>query len=186
MKNATYARPRPPDMLPSGAPNVTVFRARQVNPNPTDRTTEPVVQPKTHRLRKPTLFVIAVTLALLSLFLMWQQAVAPWWASMQDQWHYGSSRITQMDANVGHNGESHFIAQYYKGAIVIIEIPYASTNNTHTYTIPGISTDGSTPVVLLSTTKDGSTGRLDLVVQVAGTNFETILYNTGSAFSENQ
>lgn len=69
---------------------------------------------------------------------------------------------------------------------MIIEIPYANTTNTHTYTIPGIASNGSTPVVLLSTTKDSSTGRLDLVVQVAGTNFETVLYNTGSAFSENQ
>jgi hypothetical protein len=105
---------------------------------------------------------------------------------VQAQWQYGSSRITQMDANVGHGGECHFIAEYYKGAIVVIEIPFTNVSATRTYTINGIATDGSTPVVLLSTTKDSQTGRLDLVVSVEGTNFQTVLYNTGSAFSEEQ
>lgn len=138
------------------------------------------------RPRNVRLWAILITtlIVTLSFLIIWTTVVAPWWQGVQDQWHYGSSRITQMDANVGHGGESHFIAEYYKGAIVIIEIPFNSVNNTRTYTIQGIAGDGSTPVVLLSTTKDTQTGRTDLVVQVAGTNFETVLYNTGSAFSE--
>lgn len=140
------------------------------------------------RPRKFRVWAILITTLIigLSIIVTWTSVVVPWWTGVQDQWQYGSSRITQIDANVGHGGECHFIAQYYKGAIVVIEIPYANTTNTHTYTIPGIDTDGTTPVVLLSTTRDAQTSRLDLVVQIVGTNFETVLFNTGSAFSENQ
>lgn len=131
-------------------------------------------------------FLITSAIITLSIIVVWNTVVIPWWAGIQTQWQYGSSRITQMDANVGHGGECHFIAEYYKGAIVVIEIPFNSVNNTRTYTIPGIAGDGSTPVILLSTTKDSHTGRLDLVVSVQGTDFETVLYNTGSAFSQEQ
>lgn len=148
-----------------------------------DADEQPIERPRGHR----TLTVFITTLIIgLCLLTLWVSIVVPWWQGIQDQWHYGSSRITQMDANVGHGGACHFITEYYKGAIVVIEIPYANTNATHTYIIPGIAADGSAPVILLNTKKDSSTGRLDLVVQVAGTNFATVLYNTGSAFSENQ
>jgi hypothetical protein len=140
-------------------------------------------RPRNHKLWA---ILITTMLITLSIIITWNAVVIPWWAGVQAEWQYGSSRITQMDANVGHGGECHFIAEYYKGAIVVIEIPFSNVNATHTYTITGIATDGSTPVVLLSTTKDSQTGRLDLVVTVAGTNFETVLYNTGSAFSKEQ
>lgn len=136
--------------------------------------------------RKPWAILITIMLIVLSIVIAWNAIVVPWWVGVQTQWQYGSSRITQMDANVGHGGDCHFIAEYYKGAIVVIEIPFSNINATHTYTISGIVGDGSTPVILLSTTKDSKTGRIDLVVTVAGTNFQTVLYNTGSAFSEEQ
>jgi len=136
--------------------------------------------------KKPWAILITTMLIVLSIVIAWNAIVVPWWVGVQIQWQYGSSRITQMDANVGHGGDCHFIAEYYKGAIVVIEIPFSNINATHTYTISGIATDGSTPVILLSTTKDNKTGRIDLVVTVAGTNFQTVLYNTGSAFSEEQ
>jgi hypothetical protein len=135
---------------------------------------------------RPWAILITTMIIVLSIIITWNAVVVPWWQGVQDQWQYGSSRITQIDANVGHGGECHFIAQYYKGAIVVIEIPFSSVNNTHTYTIPGIAGNSSTPIILLSTTKDTQSGRLDLVIQVEGTNFQTVLYNTGSAFSENQ
>ncbi len=40
------------------------------------------------------------------------------------------------------------------------------------------------PVVLLSVAKDVHTGRMDLVIDVQGSGFQTALYNTGSNFSE--
>ena len=140
-------------------------------------------------IRRPRNFrlwaiLITTMIVTLSFILIWTTVVTPWWNGVQMQWQYGNSRITQMDANVGHGGECHFIAEYYQGAIVVIEIPLSNINNTHTYTISGIASDSSIPIVLLSTTKDTQTGRADLVIQIAGTNFETVLYNTGSAFSE--
>jgi len=134
--------------------------------------------------KKPWAILITTMIIMLSIVITWTTFVVPWWSDVQDQWQYGSSRITQMDADVGHGGECHFIAEYYKGAIVVIEIPFSSVNNTHTYTIPGIAGNSSTPIILLSTTKDTQSGRLDLVIQVEGTNFQTVLFNTGSAFSE--
>lgn len=144
--------------------------------------------PALKRPRNVRLWAILITTILITLssMIVWFSMIVPWWSSVQTQWQYGSSRITQIDADVGHGGECHFIAEYYKGAIVVIEIPYANTNATHTYTIPGIETDGTTPVVLLSTIRDAQTGRMDVVVQIAGTSFEAVLYNTGSAFSEDR
>ena len=188
MKNTTYERPRPPVMLPNGAPNISVFRtsrARQVSYDPADRNTEPVVQ---HRRRpgKRTFVVISSVLILLGTFLFWQQTVVPWWVSMQDQWNYGSSRITQLDANVGHGGESHFIAEYANGSIVVIEISYTNPNDTHIYTLSGMESSDIHPVILLGVAKDVQTGRSDLTIQVEGTNYQTVLYNTGTAFSQEE
>jgi hypothetical protein len=162
------------------------FHQADIMTQPGIRNTSDDLAIKRPRSIKPWAILITLTIIALSFLIIWTTVVTPWWSSVQDQWQYGSSRITQIDANVGHDGESHFIAEYYRGAIVVIEIPYANTNDTHTYTIPGIAGDGSNPVVLLSTTKDTQTGRLDLVVSVAGTNFETVLFNTGSAFNQEQ
>lgn len=185
-----YERPRPPDMQANGSPKLTVLRtsrARQVAPD-IEYMTEPVTVRRRLRFRpgRRTLYVLGGAFLIFALVLLWQQAVAPWWQGVNDQWQYGTARITQIDANVGHDGPSHFIAQYYKGAIVVIEIPYADTNDTRTYTIPGIAADGTTPLVLLSVARDVNTGRIDLIVHAAGTDFETVLYNTGSAFSETE
>ena len=157
MKNTTYARPTPPDMLPNGTPNITNFRtsrARQVNFDPADRNTEPVVHLRRRVPRKRTLLVAGTILVILGLLLFWQQTVIPWWTGIQDQWDYGSSRITQLDANVGHDGISHFIAEYNKGSIVIIEIPYANPNNAHIYTLAGMETDATKPVIRLVIARD--------------------------------
>lgn len=162
------------------------FHAADVASQPVTRNTGDDKAIRRPRSIRPWAILITAGIITLSIVIVWNTVVIPWWQGVQDQWQYGSSRITQMDANVGHGGECHFIAEYYKGAIVVIEIPYANTNATRTYTIPGIASDGSTPVVLLSTTKDAKTGRLDLVISVAGTNYQTVLYNTGSSFSEDQ
>jgi hypothetical protein len=138
------------------------------------------------RPRNTRVWAIFITAALgtLAFLILWTSVVIPWWRGVQDQWQYGSACITHFDADVGHGGESHFIAEFYKGAIVVIEIPFANTNNTRSYVVAGLSSNGTTPVILLSTTKDDQTGRLDLIVRVAGTDFAITLYNTGSAFSK--
>jgi hypothetical protein len=115
--------------------------------------------------------------------LLGMRLVMPWWQGVQDHWQYGQDRITQMDADVGHGGLCHFIAEYYQGAIVVIEIPFAHTNSTRVCIIPG-QADGSVPsVIVLSVVKDAQTGRADLLVRTEGTGFEMVLHNTGTSFT---
>lgn len=138
------------------------------------------------RPRNIRMWAILITAALgtLAFLILWTSVVMPWWAEMQNQWNYGSARITHFDADVGHGGESHFIAEFYKGAIVVIEIPFAKPSDTRTYVVAGLSANGTTPVILLSTAKNEQTGKLDLIVRVAGTDFAITLYNTGTAFTK--
>lgn len=178
---------RPPAMQADGMPQVTPLRtsrARQVNYNPAydNHVTEPVTR---HRASGKPFFLMAVgVLTVFGVLLFWQQVVMPWWTGLQNQWNYGSARITQLDADVGHGGLSHFIAQYSKGEIVVIELSYANPNNYRVYTLSGMLSSQAKPVVLLSTAKDVHTGRIDLVIDVQGSGFQTVLYNTGLAFSE--
>lgn len=188
MQRSAYKPPEPPDMLADGTPKIVQLRtsrARQVNFNPAhdERTTEPVL-PKRKRSSKPFFFMAAGVVMVFGTMLFWQQIVTPWWTGIQNQWNYGSGRITQLDADVGHGGMSHFIAQYSKGEIVIIELLYANPNNYHIYTLSGMLSSEKKPVVLLSVAKDVHTGRIDLVIDVQGSDYQTVLYNTGSTFSE--
>src|SRR5258708_3881974 len=131
-----YQRPKPPDMHQDGTPNITTFRARHVNYDPV---TEPVTRPR--RTGKHTrLILVAVTgaLVVLGVFLFFQQAVVPWWNGVQDHWNYGSTPVTQLDADVGHGGTSHFIAEYYRGEIIIIELSLSNPNSLHTYAFTGM------------------------------------------------
>lgn len=89
-----------------------------------------------------------------------------------------------MDADVGHGGVSHFLATYSKGEIVIIEIPLAHPNNDHIYTLTGFIGTSGIPVILLSVADRKHNGKPDVLIQVEGTSFTTVLYNTGTAFSQ--
>jgi hypothetical protein len=151
---------------------------------PVERTTEPVRR-KQFRAGRGLFWFIATIIIALGLFLTWQQAVVPWLSNTQDHWNYGASRVTQLDADVGHGGLEHFVAEYYAGAIVVIEIPFATPGKAQVYTLSGMVLDSTdSPVILLGTAKDMHTGRIDLTVTVKGTNFQTVLYNTGIGFSE--
>jgi hypothetical protein len=106
-------------MLSNGMPQVYTLRtsrARQVRYD--DLTTEPVY-PYTHRglLQRIIRGILAHwfplacgVFPLLGLYTGYRQWVAPTWTSLQAQWHTGDGRITQLDANVGHGGVSHFLA----------------------------------------------------------------------------
>jgi hypothetical protein len=76
--------------------------------HPDYRITRPVVR-RRFRPGKRIRGVVGIILMLFGTFLFWQQVVTPW---MQDQWNDDSSRVTQLNANVGHGDEEHFIAEY--------------------------------------------------------------------------
>lgn len=125
----------------------------------------------------------ALLLFLLCLWLFWWQAVVPVWTYLGDQWHYGDGRITQLDADVGHNGISHFLAEYYQGRIVVIELSLSHPNVSHTYTIGGLMGADGTPRILLTVEDLNHDGKPDVLIQIAGSAFTVTLSNTGTAFT---
>ena len=183
-----YQAPHRADMLPNGHPNITVLRtsrARQGWSDLAERRTEPVYTRPRRFLLKWICMALCMILLLLGLVLFWNQTVVPWWmTSITDQWNYGSHRITQVDANVGHGGESHFLAEYYHNEIVIIEVDQNTTD--HIYTLHGIYGVSGTPVIQLSFEDGTLAGKPNMLVSVEGSSFGTILYNTGTAFSESE
>jgi hypothetical protein len=188
----SYPRPQPPDMRPDGYASLTTLRAsraRQVNTNPNtqeDFDSEPAIPTRRRfSVGKPVLALLLGALFLLGMVLFWQHAVLPTWNGLTDQWNYGSARVTQMDADVGHGGVSHFLAEYYQGNILIIEISVSHSNNAHFYTLSGFIENGAnTPVIQLALDDTNHDGKPDLVITIEGTNFSTVLHNTGTAFQQ--
>ncbi len=180
---------RPADRQTDPAPKVRLLPP--VTPPPPAQTatattdTEPGGKRRRVVLSKPTWFLLLGVGIVLGFLLIWHQYLSPAIGWTQDQWSYGNSRITQLDANVGHGGVSHFIATYSKGEIVIIEISLEHPNVSHIYTLTGFVGASGTPVILLSVQDLSHNGKPDLLVQVEGTSFMDVLYNTGTGFSEN-
>ena len=154
---------------------------RDTDAQPVIRTTDDLAINRPKHTKGWVAFWLAAfgTLALL-LFIC--NVVLPWWQGIQDHWQYGSARITQFDANVGHGGTSHFVAEYYHQQVLVIEMPQADLHNYHVYVLTGISTDTDTLVVQLATERNAD-GRLDLIVTVQGMSLGWRLHNTGSAFT---
>src|SRR5258708_7477173 len=195
MQRTKYKPPQPPDMLANGMPQVNTLRtsrARQVHPSPAyedDRTTEPVVlyrQPGI--LRRIVRGILAHwlplafgALLLIGLYTGYQQWVSPVWNNLQAQWHTGDGRISQLDANVGHGGVSHFLAQYYDDHIVVIEMPLNNPTHITAYSILALTQHvGRTQDVTLSVQDVNHDGRLDLVIQEGDSTTAIVLYNTGT------
>ena len=101
------------------------------------------------------------------------------WVS--DQWYYGDARVTQLDADVGHGGTSHFIAEYYNNSVIIVELPVRNPQQFHAYTLGGF-TGASKLVVTLGVMDMNHDGKPDLLVSVEGTAIQTVLFNTGDSF----
>ncbi|MDQ2906875.1 MAG: hypothetical protein M3Y81_25480 [Chloroflexota bacterium] len=142
--------------------------------------------PAASKRPRHTFVALAGMVVCLSVIVLWLAVVAPWWVGITDQWNYGNSRLTQLDADVGHNGTSHFIAEYYHHEIVIIELPLSNPNTHHVYTMAGLYDGKNQPVILLSIADANHDGKPDLVVAIKDTNFQTVLYNNGTAFSGGQ
>lgn len=190
-----YQPPSPPDMLKDGTPSVTTLRtsrARQVNTT-AEWDTEPPITRLRHRprftswlLRSVARHWFALTVAvLLVVSLVWvlQSWILPTWNGLQDQWHTGDGRITQFDAGVGHGGTSHFLAEFYKGQVFVVEFPGESAKHAHVYGLPvAESVALAHPVLTLSVRDMNHDGQLDLLIQIEGDDIGHVLYNNGAAF----
>ena len=197
MQRARYKPPQPPDMLSNGMPQVHTLRTsrvRQVRCDD-DLTTEPVYPDAQRGLVQRIIrgilahwFPLACgVFLLLGLYTGYRQWVAPTWHSLQAQWHTGDGRITQLDANVGHGGVSHFLAQYYHGYLVVIEMPPQDPTHIQAYTVLALEPSAEKSQDVTLTVQDvNHDGRLDLVIQKGNNSMAIVLYNTGSGFSASQ
>lgn len=201
MSLKTNQRPAQPDVETdefdtdegSYAPPILVQRKSRVAvppvvPPPTQtasRDTDPGRKRSRWLVSRPARFGLLGVGIVIAVVVVWNQCVMPAWNWSQDQWHYGDARITQLDANVGHGGTSHFIATFSHGNVVVIELMLDHPTTNRIYTLTGFMGGTSTPVVSLSVQDVNHDGKPDLIVQVEGTAFETVLYNTGSGFTTN-
>ncbi len=126
-------------------------------------------------------FVFGMGLCLV-LFLVGQQVVIPAVTATYDQWHYGDARLTQLDADVGHGGTSHFIASYYHGSIVVIEILLSKPTDNRVYVLSGFSTMPTAPVLTLRVEDANGDGKPDLIIKMEGTVLQAVLFNVGNTF----
>ena len=78
-------------------------------------------------------------------------------------------------------GTSHFIAEYYNGSVIVVELPVKNPQQFHAYTLGGF-TGASKPVVTLGVMDMNHDGKPDLLVSVEGTAIQTVLFNTGDSF----
>ncbi len=130
-------------------PPQPVPRASRVYAPPTQRQTETVPAPKPPRKRRSILPVGIGMFIVVGTLLIFQHVIAPSYVWASDQWHYGDARMTQLDANVGHGGTSHFIAEYYHGSVIILELAPQQFHSYYGERFPGrdaaarSSTDGS-------------------------------------------
>jgi hypothetical protein len=122
----------------------------------------------------------------LGFYLLMTRLVLPFVLQTQEHWNYGYSRVSVTDLNVGHGGMSHFIAQYYKNQIVVIEMPVDHPEQSKIYTLSEtVEGDSSQHVITLSTAyvrHNAVPGKPDLIVSVSGFAVPVVLYNTGDSF----
>ena len=130
-------------------------------------------------------------LATLSLWVLATTYIMPVWASVSMHWTYGGDvPITHYDANVGHHGTSHFLAEYWRGEVVVIEFPGGDATKARTYAFTLNRTHDTTHRLITlhvqSINLHGQPGKPDIAIEVQGYIVSPILYNTGDAFTTSQ
>jgi hypothetical protein len=177
-----YAPPKPADMHTHGLPVPPIRRRSSIY-------VEPDTQPLTPRRRRHiprwlrlTLFFMLVSLVV---GIAWLNVVVPWWNGVKNRWNYGQSGIVELDANFGHGGEEHIIAEFYRGDVLVFEVPLSAPNRMKVYLFGVGYSFGDHPALTLSVERDRDTGRPDLLIQIEGDPIGYILYNTGTGFSAN-
>ena len=130
---------------------------------------------------------LAGAMLFLGFYLLMTRLVLPFIIKTQEHWNYGASRVNVVDLDVGHGGTSHFITQYYKNQIVVIEMPVDHPERSKIYALSEtVEGDSSQHVITLSTAyirRNAVPGKPDLIVSVSGSAVPVVLYNTGDSFT---
>ena len=105
-------------------------------------------------------------------------AVANWWTTTQDDWHYGRPRTFQINAVVGHNDSqanpSHFIALNLNRQIEVIEIPGGDATHERVYIVLTLIGDGQDLQPVTLSFKDvNNDGKSDMLIHIGD---QTIVY----------
>jgi hypothetical protein len=156
----------------------------------------PVKEKVTEDLKRPSWFkqngkylgfgMLVMTI----LYIVMVAYIYPAYVYTTTRWDYGQAKITHFDLNVGHNGTSHFIAEYWNNQAVVIEFPQNHPEQAKSYALR-MSSDGAyqpriVTLHLAYINAHGKPGYPDLAVQVEGFALPGVLYNTGDGFSTEQ
>jgi hypothetical protein len=141
--------------------------------------TEPL---STRRSPHFLVFVGTGMLCFLALYVLWSALVIPWWQGIEDQWQYGQSRITRLDADVGHGGTSTFFAFVLNEQVIIIEAPGQGMEHAKYYNTGALTGTFSQPPVITLSIADVDGVRNCLIVHIEGMSSSIVLYNNGASF----
>jgi len=135
-----------------------------------------------HRPRHPVIHTLFGMCVVLALYFLWSLLIFPTWINLNNQWHYGDSLVSVFGpVDVGHGGESEFIAFTDHNKLYILEIV---GKNSQAYT-GNIQIVGS-HVVTLGLEDVNRDGKVDLVITISGEQGSFVLFNTGKSFSWSQ
>ena len=164
------------DLYPQRRPTSTIRYTSEVLPR--SNKTRVVHQPARETVgfrggpRFHGLFWLGLALLVMVAGFLAFSALGRWWQVQQDDWHYGRPRTFQIDAVVGHNGDSvahpsHFLALNLNGKVMVIEFPAGDPARARVYLGPTLLGDGQdlTPVTLSFEDRNGD-GRPDLNIHL--------------------
>jgi hypothetical protein len=141
-------------------------------------------------LRRNLLYIGVGMFCMVVLWMIGTMVVIPFIYNTNAHWNCGEARICQYDLDVGHGGTSHFITQYYRNQVIIIEAAHNDYVHTHIYVaeifVKGDNTQHVIDLKTMYVNKHATSGKPDLVVSVSGFAVPIVLYNTGTQFSTEQ
>ena len=182
--NAQYYTHNGPPPIPARAS----AEARTTGQRDTDE--QPLVQQpiiKRPRRRFHWLFFVGIAFMVAILGYVGFGALGTWWQNHQNDAAYGYPRTFQIDAVVGHNGDSqanpsHFIAENLRGHIIIIELPAGDISHALIYSAGPVLTGNRPdliPVTLSFQDEPGSKGPA-MIVNIEGSTM--VWLNNGTKF----
>jgi hypothetical protein len=110
-----------------------------------------------------------------------------WWQNVQDDWHYGYPRTSQIDAVVGHFDSpahpSHFIAVNLQGHILVFEMQGGDPAKGKIYVGPTITGPNADRAPVTLQFRDVTGDHVpDLLIELPDTHEASVLVNDHTTF----